>query len=287
VFESLTAEFATSVDGRPVTVPVTPFYDRERDRIVVTAAPAFAGKAERAVRNPRVSILLHDATTTDRLHVTGRATVRDDDLTANAAVVERLLRAEPASPKRRAMVAAVERLQTRLGLLALDWYGLRILIDVEPTGVERDAAGSTTVSPWSAAGVTPTEAARYDRGVATVDDDGTPRTWPLGSTTVRDGRLRLEAPAGVTLTDGRPVCVLVHWHDDALDSFEQRLVRGRVRRVDGTTWVDPGSAVHHRNRTPLDRLRFVVAGKRRTRAYFATRAETYRPWPPLRRLLFP
>jgi hypothetical protein len=219
--------------------------------------------------------------------VAGRATVRDGDLEANAAVVERLLRAEPPSPKRAAMTAAADRLQTRLGLLLLDWYGLRILIEIEPTAVERRSDGGTAVPAWPAAGVDATEAATYDRGVATVADASGPRSWPLGSPTVRDGRLRLSLPADVSTRDGQPACVLLHWHDDALDTFEQRLVLGRCRRGDGSVWFDPGSAVHRRNRTALDRLRFVVDGKRRTREYFRRRGQRYRPWPPLRRLLSP
>lgn len=283
VYGSLTAEFATTAGGRPATVPLTPFYDRERDTVVVTASPAFAGKAERAAADPRVSLLLHG--TDGRLHVTGRATVRDDDLRANAAVVERLLRDEPPTPKRAAMTAAVDFLDTRLGLLLLDWYGLRILIDVESTAVERmPTGGATTVPAWPAADVDGTEAETYDRAVATVVQDGWPRSWPLSTPTVREGRLRLVPPPDVTPTDGQPACVLCHWHDDDLSALEQRLIRGRCRLDGDAVWFDPASSVHLRNRTPLDRFRFVVDGKRRTRAYFADREETYSPWPGLRTL---
>lgn len=285
VYDSLTAEFATAPGDRPSTVPLTPFYDRERGTVVVTAAPAFAGKAERAVAEPRVSLLLHDGT--DRLHLRGRATVRDGDPEANAAVVERLLRDEPPSPKRAAMTAATDFLHTRLGLLLLDWYGLRILIDVEPMAVERhaDRGVGVTVPAWPAAGVDASEATAYDRAVATVVQNGWSRSWPLSTPTVRDGRLRLSPPAGVSPTDGQPACVLVHWHDDDLSALEQRVVRGRCRIDDDGVWFDPASSTHLRNRSVRDRLRFVVDGKRRTRAYFAERGATYRPWPGLRTLI--
>jgi hypothetical protein len=286
VYGSLTAEFATTRGDRPATVPLTPFYDRTRDTVVVTASPAFAGKAERAAADPRVSLLLHDADG-GRLHLTGRATVRDTDPAANAAVVERLLRDEPQSPKRAAMTAAADFLNTRLGLLTLDWYGLRILIDVEPTGVERhpvDGVGAA-VPAWPAADVDAAEATTYDRAVATVVSDGWPRSWPLPTPTVDDGRLHLSPPAGVSLADGQPACVLLHWHDDDLASLEQRVVRGRCRIDGDDTRFDPASSFHLRNRTALDRLRFVVNGKRRTRAYFADRGERYNPWPGLRALV--
>jgi hypothetical protein len=300
VYASLTAEFATVADGRPATVPLTPFFDRERDVVVVTASPAFAGKAARAAAEPHVSLLLHGED--DRLHLTGRATVRDADLAANAARVERLLRDEPPTPKRAAMTAAADRLDTRLGRLLLDWYGLRVLIEVDPhaldpasgTGAGRTvgttdsthgdgeipADATTTVPAWPAADVDASEAATYDRAVATVvDEDGWPRSWPLAAPTVRDGRLRLAPPADLSPTAGQPACVLLHWHDDDLSALEQRLVRGRCRAgADGDVRFESASSFHLRNRTALDRLRFVLDGKRRTRAYFADRGESYRPW---------
>jgi len=283
VYGSLTAEFTTAAGDRPMTVPLTPCYDPTREVVVVTAAPAFAGKAERAAANPRVSLLLHGESR--RLHLTGRATVRDGDPEANAAVVERLLRDEPPSPKRSAMTAAADFLNTRLGLLTLDWYGLRILIEIEPTEVERhpvDGVGAT-VPAWPAADVDADEAATYDRAVATLVEDGWPRSWPLATPTVRDGRLRLSSPPGVSPADGQPACVLLHWHDDDLSSLEQRVVRGRCR-IEGDVWFDPASSVHLRNRSVRDRLRFVVDGKRRTCEYFAERGERYSPWPGLRTL---
>ena len=285
VYGSLTAEFATAERDRPMTVPLTPFYDPTREVVVATAAPAFAGKAERAAANPHVSLLLHGRS--GRLHLTGRATVRDGDPEASAAVVERLLRDEPPSTKRAAMTAAADFLDTRLGLLTLDWYGLRILIEIEPTGVERcpvDGVG-VTVPAWPAGDVDANEAATYDRAVATLVQDGWPRSWPLATPTVHDGRLRLSPPPGVSPADGQPACVLLHWHDGDLSSLEQRIVRGRCRIEGDDAWFDPASSVHLRNRTVVDRLRFVVDGKRRTRTYFAERGGRYSPWPALRTLV--
>ncbi|MEF8856478.1 MAG: pyridoxamine 5'-phosphate oxidase family protein [Haloplanus sp.] len=286
VHRSLTAEFATTAKERPATVPVTPVYDRRHGGVIVTASPAFAGKAARAAAEPRVSLLLHvdgESPTGSRLHLTGRAAIRDGDLAANAALVERLLRDEPPTPKRAAMTAAADFLNTRLGLLLFDWYGLRILIEIEPTGVERhpvDGVG-VTVPPWPEADVDAAEAAAYDRVVATVVQDGWPRSWPVTTPTVRDGRLQLAPPADVSPADGQPACVLCHWHDGDLSSLEQRLIRGRCRLDGREVWFDPAGSTHLRNRTALDRLRFVVDGKRRARAYFADREEAYSPWPGL------
>lgn len=286
VHRSLTAELATVRDDRPATVPVTPTHDPDRGVLVVSAAPAFAGKAERAAANGQVSLLLHGAD--GRLLVSGEAAVDDADLEANAARLERLLRAEPPSDKRAAMLEAVAFMKTRPGLLLLDWYGLRILIEIDPVDVRRypEDGGDLEAPPWPAADVGEGEAAGYDRAVATVvDEAGWPVTWPLSRLEIREDVLTLEPPEGVAPRDGQPACVLLHWHDEALSSLEQRLVRGRCR-VDGDeVRFEPASSEHLRNRTRRDALRFVLVGKRRTRRYFADRGRTYRGWPGWRALL--
>jgi hypothetical protein len=276
VYASLTADFATARAKRPATVPVTPMYDRERDLVVVSASPAFAEKAQRAADNPNVSLLLHTAE--GRLHVTGRATVDDDDLEANAAVVEQLLHDEPETPKRAAMTEAAAFLETRLGRWLLDWYGLRILVEIAPETVAHGDGGGQelTLPPWPEADVSASEAERYDQAVATiVDDTDTPRTWPLDELRLAEGRLALDPPEHSALADGQPACVLVHWHTDDLSGLEQRLVRGRCRTDSGQWTFEPASSTHLRNRTGLDFLRFVVTGKRRTRSYYAERGVSY------------
>ena len=173
VYGSLTAEFATAASGRPATVPLTPFYDRAREVIVVTAAPAFAGKAERAAAEPRVSLLLHgdagpasdeSGSSSDRrrseggrLHVTGRATVRDTDLEANSAVVERLLRVEDVTWRNfhdvidftevQSLIAPDPILEDVPGNLdAFDPDDPRI--DAEALEVARDGAVDVDAYPW-------------------------------------------------------------------------------------------------------------------------------------------
>ncbi|WP_227015664.1 pyridoxamine 5'-phosphate oxidase family protein [Haloarcula sp. JP-L23] len=279
VAASTTAEFTTVRDGRPATVPVTPTYDPASECVVVSCAPAFAEKAARAAATPTVGLLLHGPD--GPLHVTGTATVRDDDLEANAHRLRRLFEAEPPSEKRTAMLDAASVLQSRLGLLLLDWYGLRILIEIAPERIDRlDGTGAARVEAWPAADVDAGEAARYDRLVATaVDADGRPRTWPVDGFDLHEDALALSPPPAVSLVDGQPVCVLCHWHSAALDDLGQRVVRGRVRTVDGVPCVVPGSTARWRNVTALDALRFVVDGKRRTRRYFRARGETYRVVP--------
>lgn len=285
VADSLVAEFATVRDGRPATVPLTPFYDREREVVVVTASPAFAGKAERAAANSKVGLLLCGAD--GPVHITGTATVRDDDLRANAARVEQLIQAAPPSQKRSAMRESMAFLDTRIGRLLLDWYAMRILIEIEPDSIiETDSPATSGAGAWPVANVDEAEAATYDRSVVTVvTEDGWPRTWALGRSAFVDGTVRLDPPPDVSLVDRRPACVLCHWFSPDLHDLGQRLVRGRLREeVDGFRF-DPASSFRLRNETTLDFARFVVDGKRRTRRYFRDREETYWGVPGIRTLL--
>src|SRR5690349_16903572 len=58
-----TCEFTTlDGQGRPVTWPVEPYYERETGELIVTASIAFPVKAHNAARNPRVAMLFSDPT---------------------------------------------------------------------------------------------------------------------------------------------------------------------------------------------------------------------------------
>lgn len=289
VTASVVAELTTVRDGRPATVPVVPFWDADRECVVVSSPPAFAGKAERAAANPTVDLLFDSGD--GALHVTGTATVDDGDLEANARAVADLIRAQPASEKRRGLVQSRDFIASRLGQLLLDWYGLRIVIEIEPeTATALDAPKDVGVAPWPAAGIEPSEAFTYDRGVASVvGDDGAPRTWPLDRSTFVHDPFVLEPPAQFDLgdapRDGQPACVLCHGYTPDIQDVAQRLVRGRVREHGDGCVFEPASTFRLSNAGTTDFLRFVVDGKRRTRRYFRDRGDSF-PLVPWRALLF-
>ncbi|WP_254538353.1 pyridoxamine 5'-phosphate oxidase family protein [Halomarina litorea] len=269
VYRSLTAEFATASGDRPVTFPATPFYDDDRGVLVVSSPPAFAGKVDAARSNPRVSLLLDGKG--GRVLVRGRATVRDDDLRANAAYVRERIEAEPVGPKRDAFLRSSAAQTSEVGRFLFDWYALRIVVEVEPEHVERlGVPGRVHVPPWPAVGMDESEATEYDRATFTVVEDGFPVTRPIEGFTVSDGKAHIERWSG-PVEDGRPGCLLVHWHDDDVSRLGQRVVRGRCRADEGTLLFDPGSSFTLRNASLLDTLRFVWEGKRRTGAYFGVR----------------
>lgn len=285
VHRSLVGEFTTATDRRPSTVPVTPFYDDDREVVVVSSPPAFAAKAERAVANPTVGLLVDGPD--GPLQLTGTASVHDDDLQANARRVQELIDRTPSAEKREPLRESTRRLQTRLGTLLLDWYALRVVIevDVEAATPVRSASDGPVESLPAGPDDEP-ELGSFDRTVGTVvDADGRPRTWPLAGTRFDDGSLELQPPPDVSPTDRQPACLLGHWFEPGLETLGQRLVRGRLRKRGDRFGFRPASSFSLRNETALDFLRFVATGKRRTRRYFRDRPESYRVVPGLRSLL--
>ncbi len=269
VHDSPAAEVATAAGDRPRTYPLTPFYDPDRESVVVTSPPAYAGKVDTVRENPRLSVLFYGAEKPFVLY--GRGTVHEDDLEANAEYVQDLIRAEPPSEKREGFTKTSSLLDSRVGRFLFGWYALRLVVEVEPVRVEPLAnATAGSLPAWPEQGVDAGEAASYDRlALTVVDADG----WPT-TRTVRDIEHRgadavvLDTPLAVE--DGQPASLLCHWHTPDLSKLGQRLFRGRVSTAEGGTRVrfEPGSSTSMRNATRLDRLRFIWNGKRRTRAYF-------------------
>lgn len=266
VSDSPAAEVATAKGDRPRTFPLTPFYDDDREAVIVTSPPAYAGKVDTVRADPRLSLLFYAADEPVLLY--GRGTVRDDDLEANAEYVQELIRAEPPSPKREGFTKTSSWLDSRIGRFLVGWYALRLVVEVEPVRLEPiGPARAADLPPWSEQGVDADEAASYDRlSLTVVDEDGWPVTRTVTDVTMDTDRALLDAELSVT--DGQPACLLCHWHTPDLSKLGQRLFRGRVENAGDRVAFDPGSSMRMRNATPLDRLKFIWEGKKRTREYF-------------------
>jgi hypothetical protein len=269
VYDSPAAEVATASGKRPQTFPLSPFYDTDTDRVVITSPPAYAGKVDTVRENPELSLLFYAADEPFVLY--GRGTVRDDDLEANAEYVQELIRAEPPSPKQEGFTKTSSLLDSRIGRFLFGWYALRIVVEIDPIRVEPVPGSAGQLPPWPQQGVDAEEAGSYDRlALTVVDEDGWPTTRSVEDVEVRDDQALLDV--ALPVEDGQPACLLCHWHTPDLGKLGQRLFRGRVSREGGRVSFDPASSLSMRNATRLDRLKFILEGKRRTRAYFKQRS---------------
>ena len=126
---AITVEYTSlTAAGRPITVPITPYTRPDRRTLDVSTGLTYPAKAERARRNPRVSLLFADPVgsglvDTPVVLVQGLATVRDADLQANT---DRYVR------ETLAKVPEAFKGQPRFMLRRLNWYFARIWIEVTP-----------------------------------------------------------------------------------------------------------------------------------------------------------
>lgn len=269
VQRSLIAEFTSIRDGKPVTYPLTPFYDDETQRVVVSSPPAFAGKVENVRRDPRVALLLHDED--GEYLVTGDGHLREGDTETNAEYVRSLITDEPKTLKRRVYEASVSFIETWIGRRVMGWYGLRNVVEIDPRSMSRVAGPSSIdeLPAWAAVGMREPEASSYERAIlSSVGDDGYPAIQPISALRIRDEAAVLGSEPTVPVEAGQPACLLLHWHDDRVASLGQRVVRCRFRTGEGSTLLVAGSSFELTVDGPLDRLRFIIDGKRRTKAYF-------------------
>lgn len=275
---SMSGELAIARGGRPVMFPLTPFFDEDRGTIVVTSPVAFAGKARALEHDPRVAMLLHDDT--GEYLVIGDAQV-NDDVEANGAYIRQLNNSEPPTPKREANEEKYAFIESRLGNAIIGWLGKRIIIEIEPKRVLRlcDEVSQLIPPVWPAVDMSHSEASQYQRGILThVGADGYPVVHPLLHLNLDDeGVASFEPGLRVPLMDGQPACLLLHWHDDASVYFGQRVIRGRLQAKGDTYQFSPGSSTTLRNRNRLDTARFIIEGRRKTKAYYKRRAESGNP----------
>ncbi len=256
VFErSVTAEYASLTrDGRPVTVPTTPYLSADGLTIDVSTGLTYPAKAERARRDPRVCLLFADPVGSGLLDppvvlVQGLATVRDSDLQANTDRYVRLsMEKLPDATKG----------QPRFVLRRLAWYYARIWIEVTPLHIrwwprrsldepaktwnapEGTAAPLSDPAPsgnqpspwlsppssWRAAAQEADRLAAHD--LTAIDANGFPLCLPVQRTELVDDGFRLTLGAGALPITAGPACLTMHSHPERFTGQENRTIIGTV-----------------------------------------------------------
>jgi hypothetical protein len=146
VFQRFVTTELTTIDrrGRPITWPVTPYYEAGAPCIAVTTGLGYPKKARDAARNPKVALLFSDPTGSgiDRpsmVLVQGIAEVDDGDLAANR---ERYIRESAAKLPRARGEPPSDSLQRRFL-----WYYARIYLHVRPERVYVWHGGDCALEP--------------------------------------------------------------------------------------------------------------------------------------------
>ncbi|HEY5025515.1 MAG TPA: pyridoxamine 5'-phosphate oxidase family protein [Acidimicrobiales bacterium] len=262
---SITAEYASLTrDGRPITVPTTPYIGDNRLTLDVSTGLTYPAKAERARRDPRVCLLFADSVGSGLsdppvVLVQGLATVRDSDLQENTdRYVQRSMEKLPEATKG----------QPRFILRRLAWYYARIWVEVTPlhmrwwSGRSLDEPPHTWNAPegtaaplsdpapsgqqpsawlapppsWRAAAQEAERLATHDLTV--VDANGFPLCLPVQRTELVHDGFRLALGEGAPPLGPGPGCLTMHAHPETFTGQENRTVVGTVEPT--------GNAVHFR-----------------------------------------
>ena len=258
---SITVEYTSLTRaGAPIMVPVTPYLGEDRKTLDVSTGLTYPTKAERARRNPKVSLLYSDPLGTGLDHppivlVQGLASVRDADLQANTDRYVRLAMAK---------IPAAYKGQPKFLLRTLDWYFTRIWIHVTPVHVwwwdsetmasepgQWVAAPETTAPPSDPAPPGKQPAAwleppsdwrstasdaisRLDqRSMAWVGDDGFPLSAPVIAMDQNEAGFRLRLGPHLPGTPAGQACVTVHSHPEVFTGQENHTFLGEVREGGG------------------------------------------------------
>lgn len=269
IHNSLSAEFVSIRNRKPVIYPLTPFYDDETQRVVVSSPPAFAGKIENVRNDSRVAVLLHGDD--DEYVVIGDGHVREGDPEMNAEYIRNRIRNEPETHKRATFEETIEFLESWIGEKLMGWYELRLVVEFDPISVIHTADSSSIdeLPAWEGIGMNEKEANRHERAVLSIiRDDGYPLMHPITSLRLQDGGAILEPDPTERLREGQPACLLLHWHDNKLQYLGQRVVRGRFRTSENSLKFVPGSSSKLTIDGILSMLRFIINGRHQTKAYF-------------------
>jgi hypothetical protein len=271
--DSLVCEFTTVKDGKPVSHPLTPFYDPSDDVLFVTSCPALSRKFDDVAETPEAAMLLYHGT--DPMLVTGTVRLKDVDPWEGAAYMMDVIRRSPDAKRAAFTESFLELPESALTHLLMDWYVLRRIAIFEPDAVTPlPSAPVADVPPIDALGMDATEARRYHRvTISSVDADGYPVTYPVRNLGVAGENLAIEVDDDATVGTG-PACLLMHWHTDDIEDLDNRVVRGTVTDAGETLTYRPAGSTTTGTDTALGKLRYLYAVKRRTREYFG---ET-RPW---------
>jgi hypothetical protein len=288
---SITAEYSSLTRaGAPVTVPTTP-YRGKNGTLDISTGLTYPTKAERARRNPRVSLLFADPLGEGMEHapvalVQGHAAVRDSDLPAN---VDRYVRESAAK------LPDATKGQPKVFLKRMAWYYARIWVEITPLRVRwwsdrslsapagewRAPPGSATPDSDPAPQGSPPEAWRQagsdwrDRlgpwldslplaDLTAVDDAGFPECVPVRTIGYRRGVVGLSVGPGAPAMVPGTACLTLHGHGTRFTGQENHTLLGsleiagdgpgfRVERAIGD-WSPAGNRAH-------SALAFLAAGR--------------------------
>lgn len=258
-----TCEFATlAKDGTPVAWPVSPWL-RADGTFVVTTSLGFPQKALNVRRDGRVALLFSEPHGSglegaEQVLVLATASCADEIATTPGDLAPYWSMLFQRQPSSKAYLNPLLR-------PVVDWYYMRLVIDVTPTRVL--TRPPVVARPIAASGLPGSSAlSGFSSAVLSArDPEGAPVVARVHPEPGESG-YRIEMPGDITAAAG-PASLLVHRHDDELANLRFALVRGHLTE-DGGQWCFTPSQVIDPAGTALSTLRRT---RRSARKYLSKR----------------
>jgi general stress protein 26 len=136
----LVCEFTTVKNGKPVTLPLLPFYQPDTGKLVVTSSILFSKKIEHMKKNPKVSMLFSnpEGTKSGKHVILVQGTASTDDMDLDHGWEKYL----PLWRKKEPYIDAYLNEREKFG-----WFWKRIAVQVEPKKITAWKNGDTSKPP--------------------------------------------------------------------------------------------------------------------------------------------
>ena len=255
-------------DGKyAVATPVATFFDAERNSIFFSTSVAFYTKVKCIKKHPTISLLYwrgeYSGLSDDAVVlVQGRADI-SEDFEKNNAFLSDLIQKQKDTWKKEVYIKMGKELDTFMGRLLMDWYTLRMLIEVIPENILAWKNGEVALESANPIGPI------YSGGEAVLAFMG--ETYPIGFPVKykringTNGKFLIEKPKAIKVGDN--ACLLIHSHNEYVKNISLSRFKGKAIDLGEKLEFTPVAEFSFRQGGILNSLRFILDGKRRAKKF--------------------
>ncbi|RLI77201.1 hypothetical protein DRP07_12390 [Archaeoglobales archaeon] len=282
-YSYLTSELIYFDGEYPIATPVATFFNPTKNSIILSTSVSFYNKVKCIKQNPNVSILYskHEYSGLSEKPVVlvhGSAKVHEKDFEKNNAYLSKLIEEQKETWKKEVYIKMGRELDSFIGRRLMDWYMLRILIEIIPDGIvcwkkEANILGSVDDLSKTIGSV---------KGDAVFAFMG--EKYPIGipvKLRKSNRKFLIENPT-LNLKEGQKACLLIHSHNKYVKEITLTRYKGRISRISKTSRISristregeigeiefiPTSKFSFKQGGILNSIRFILDGKRRAKKF--------------------
>ncbi|MBO8183107.1 MAG: hypothetical protein H0Z28_10005 [Archaeoglobus sp.] len=268
-YSYLTSELIYFDGEYPIATPVATFFDETKNSIILSTSVSFYNKVRCIKRYSSVSILYskHEYSGLSERAVVlvhGNAEIHEEDFEGNNAYLSKLIEEQRENWKKDVYIKMGKELDSFIGRRLMDWYMLRILIEINPEGIicwkgdEINAIGLVDDLSMKISRV---------EGDAIFAFMG--KKYPVAIPVrlkMHNGKFLIKA--ALELKDGQKACLLIHSHNKYVKEISLTRYKGQISISDarGIEFI-PISKFSFKQGGILNSIKFILEGKRRAKKF--------------------